>query len=31
MIHNVHERDLPVPADRLGALVDGVAERDNPL
>lgn len=31
MIRNVHEREYPVPAERLWRLVDRVAEPDSPL
>jgi hypothetical protein len=30
-VHNVHHRELPVPADVLGALLDSLAERDDRL
>jgi 2-polyprenyl-6-methoxyphenol hydroxylase-like FAD-dependent oxidoreductase len=31
MLSNVHERDLPAPVDKVGVLVDQVAEPGNPL
>src|SRR6266536_4507342 len=31
MIYNVHERSYPVDSERLGELLDRVADRDSPL